>query len=76
MLFIVPWLAAGMRPGMALARAPRRTSTIRWEVSTFPAAVAAGKRALMISPGGATISKGRRSPVLTGMSSSMSDRKT
>ena len=41
-LFIVPELAAGMRPGRAAASARKRVSTTRCEVSTFPPATAAG----------------------------------
>ena len=49
---------------------------MRWDVSTLPAAVAAGNWALTTSPGGAMMVIGRRRPVLKGMSSSMSERKT
>ena len=35
-LFMLPWLAAGMRLGMAWARAPSTRSTTRVLVSTLP----------------------------------------
>jgi hypothetical protein len=64
MLFIVPLDAAGTLPGMALASAPSRTSVIRWEVSTFPPATAAGGRALTTLPSGATSRMGLNRPEL------------
>ena len=50
-LLIVPQLAAGMRSGSALARAPKTTSTMRWLVSVFPATTAAGYCACTTDPG-------------------------
>ena len=47
----LPQLAAGIFAGIALARAPNKTSTMRWEVSTLPAATAAGGKALSKEPG-------------------------
>ncbi len=49
-LFIVPQLAAGMRSGAAFASAPRITSVMRCDVSTLPAAIAAGGRAFTMLP--------------------------
>ena len=63
---MVPWLAAGITSGRALARAPRRTSVMRWEVSTLPAATAAGGRGFTKLPSGATTVTGRRMPWLDG----------
>jgi len=42
-----------MRSGAALDNAPRTTSVIRCEVSTLPAAIAAGRRAFTTVPSGA-----------------------
>ncbi len=67
-LFMVPWDAAGTRWGAAWARAPRITSTMRWEVSTLPPATAAGGRASTTVPGVVRTSTGRRQPALAGMS--------
>ena len=50
---MVPWLAAGMREGAALASARNKVSTMRCDVSTFPPATAAGGLALTIVPLGA-----------------------
>ena len=44
-LFIVPWLAAGMRSGSARASAPKTTSVMRCDASTLPPATAAGRLA-------------------------------
>jgi hypothetical protein len=68
-LFIVPWLAAGTRPGRAFDSALNSTSTIRCEVSTFPPATEAGGFALTTVPNGATTSIGSVSPALAGTSS-------
>jgi hypothetical protein len=45
--------AAGMTSGRAFLRAPKTTSTILLEVSTFPAATAAGAQAFTSEPSGA-----------------------
>ena len=50
---MVPLLAAGTRPGSARANAPSTASTMRCEVSTLPAATAAGGRAFTTDPAGA-----------------------
>ena len=50
-LFIVPWPCAGT--GTACAKARKSRSTIRLDVSTLPAATAAGGRALTRQPSGA-----------------------
>ncbi len=65
---MVPALAAGMRSGSARASAPSAVSTIRCEVSTFPALTAAGMRAFTTVPAGATTSRRRKSPSFTGRS--------
>ena len=75
-LFIVPALAAGMRAGSARARARSRTSTIRCEVSTFPPATAAGKRAWTTEPSGARMRSGHASPSFGGMGVGASAVKT
>ena len=59
---MVPELAAGVRSGAALAGAPSKTSVMRWDVSTFPAAMAAGGRALTSEAEGAWIVMGRSRP--------------
>src|ERR1043165_1152038 len=41
-LFIVPWLAAGIRSGTAWANALNNTSTMRCDISTFPPATDPG----------------------------------
>ncbi len=46
------------------------------EVSTLPAATAAGYSGASIEPGGTTIRSGRRQPSLSGMSSATRVRKT
>ena len=50
MLFIVPCPAAGTIKGAAFANAPKTTSTKRIEVSTLPAATAAGLNGFKIDP--------------------------
>ncbi len=47
-----------------------------WEVSTFPATVAAGKTGASIEPSGIRTSTGLRQPLLSGMSSATRVRKT
>src|SRR6266849_6415081 len=73
---MVPQLAAGMRSGAACARAPKITSVMRWDVSTLPAAIAAGGRALTMLPSGATIRIGREMPEVNGISSGTRQRNT
>jgi len=73
-LFIVPWLAAGMRSGNACASAPSTTSTMRWLVSMLPTATAAGKSGLSKLCGGTMTVTGWKQPWLTGMSSCASKR--
>jgi hypothetical protein len=53
-LFIVPCERAGIKSGRAAANALRSTSVIRCDVSTFPAATAAGGRALTTLPSGSS----------------------
>jgi len=67
-LFIEPQLAAGITSGAASASARKTVSTIRWEVSTFPAATAAGKRGFTSVPSGAWTVTGRIKPALAGIS--------
>ncbi len=71
---MVPLLAAGTRSGSARASAPSTVSTMRCEVSTLPAATAAGGRAFTTVPGGATISSGRNAPSFTGIPSPSTQR--
>jgi glycosyltransferase involved in cell wall biosynthesis len=59
-LFIVPWPCAGT--GTAWAKARKRGSKIRLEVSTLPAATAAGGRALTRHPSGARTVTGTSAP--------------
>jgi hypothetical protein len=75
-LFIVPWLAAGMRSGSACASAPSTTSTMRCEVSTLPAATAAGDCALTRQSAGASTVTGAKQPAFMGTSSSTRQRTT
>ena len=72
---MVPWLAAGISPGNAWARAPSTTSTIRELVSTLPAATAPGRRALTRLPAGADSAIGRNRPAQDGASSGSRQRK-
>ena len=67
---------AGILPGIAAARASSRTSTIRWDVSTLPAATAAGGRGLTRDPSGARTESGRWAPALAGVSGSVTARRT
>ena len=71
---MVPWLAAGMREGRAWARARSTTSTTRMEVSTFPAATAAGASAASSEGVGRTNSMGRNAPALAGVCGGMRQR--
>ena len=71
---MVPLLAAGTRPGSARANAPSTTSTMRCEVSTLPAATAAGGRAFTTVPAGAVTSSGRNAPALIGISPGSTQR--
>ena len=75
-LFIVPCEAAGTRSGSAWANAPSSTSTMRWEVSTLPAATAAGARGFTREPSGALTVRARWAPALAGMSGSVTARST
>ncbi len=59
---MVPLEAAGISSGAAAASAPSTTSVTRWEVSTLPAAIAAGASALTTVPSGAITRMGRRMP--------------
>jgi hypothetical protein len=61
MLFIVPWLAAGITSGSAFDSAPRTASTMRCDVSTFPAATARGGPALTTVRSGSVTVTGRNS---------------
>ena len=73
---MVPELAAGIRWGNACASARSRTSTIRCEVSTLPAATAAGGRAFTTLPSGARTSMGSIKPAQAGTFSPSKQRKT
>ena len=73
-LFIVPWPWAGT--GIAEPRAAKRQSTIRQEVSTFPAATAAGGRALTSEPSGAVTVTGAKAPPEEGRSGAVRQRTT
>ena len=73
---MVPWLAAGMRSGSACASAPSTTSTMRCEVSTLPAATAAGGAALTSEFSGARTWTGAKQPAFMGTSSSIRQRTT
>ena len=75
-LFMVPWLAAGILSGAASAKARSRVSTIRWEVSTFPPATAAGGCAFTIVPSGVITEIGRSKPDVAGTSSATRQLKT
>ena len=65
-----------MRSGAAFAIAPRTTSVMRCDVSTLPAAIAAGARAATTVPSGAITRIGRRMPAVNGISSSTRQRNT
>ena len=67
---MVPWDAA------RAPSAPYKASTMHCEVSTLPATTAAGGTGFSIDPGGTRIESGRRQPSLSGMSASISVRKT
>ena len=71
-LFIVPWPWAGA--GVAPASASITRSATRLEVSTLPAATAAGGRAFSRHPSGAITSTGRKAPAEGGASGSVSTR--
>ena len=71
----VPELAAGIRSGRACAKAPRITSVMRCEVSTLPAAIAAGNPALTTLRSGAMTLMGRNNPALYGTSARIRQRK-
>src|SRR5262245_14086305 len=73
-LFMVPWLAAGIRPGNAADNAPNNTSTMRIDVSTLPAATAAGARASTRLPGCVTICTQRNAPLAAGVWSGIRHR--
>src|ERR671915_318149 len=74
-LFIVPWLAAGIRSGTACERALKTTSTIRCDVSTLPPATEDGGKAFTTVPFGAITSMGSISPALAGTSPPIRQRK-
>ena len=71
---MVPELAAGIRSGAACASAPSTTSVMRCEVSTFPAAIAAGGPAFTTVRSGAITRMGRSRPALYGTSSAIRHR--
>ena len=73
-LFIVPCPAAGT--GRAWAKAAKTTSTMRDEVSTFPAATAAGARAFTSDPSGARTVTGAKAPPEAGTSGAVRQRTT
>ena len=73
-LFIVPCDAAGTASGVAWASAPSSASAMRWEVSTLPAATAAGGSALTIEPAGDDMVIDRQHPPLAGMDGSVATR--
>jgi hypothetical protein len=73
-LFIVPWPWAGT--GTACPKARKSRSTIRLEVSTFPAATAAGETALTRQPAGARTETGSIAPAEAGTSGSVRQRTT
>jgi len=75
-LFIVPWLAAGIRSGTAWANALNSTSTMRCDISTLPPATDAGGFALTTVPCGAITSIGSISPALAGASPLIKQRNT
>src|SRR3989442_3283366 len=75
-LFIVPWLWAGTVSASGSDSARNRTSTIRCEVSTFPAATAAGGRGLTKLPSFAKTRRGRSAPAVRGASGSVRQRIT
>ncbi len=73
---MVPELAAGIRSGAAFASAPSSTSVMRCDVSTLPAAMAAGSPALTTLRSGATTRIGRSRPAVYGTSSATRQRNT
>ena len=75
-LFIVPADAAGIRSGSACAIAPQTTSTMRWLVSTLPAATATGGAALTTDRAGSVKRSGRNSPALVGAPTGSRQRST
>ncbi len=75
-LFMVPELAAGMRPGRAEASARNKVSTIRCDVSTFPPATAAGAMAFTMVPSGAITRTGRMRPAVAIAPGGSRQRKT
>ncbi len=68
-LFMVPLEAAGISSGAACASAPSTTSVTRCDISTLPAAMAAGASAFTTVPSGACTRIGRRMPAVNGTSS-------
>ena len=74
MLFIVPWPWAGT--GIACENASKTTSVIRLDVSVFPAATAAGERALTRQPSGARTVTGTNAPPEAGRSGAVRQRTT
>ena len=64
------------RPGRACANAPSNTSTMRCDVSTLPAATAAGRSALTSELAGAWTWTGAKQPAFIGTSSSIRLRTT
>ena len=73
-MFIVPCPCAGT--GTARPNARKSTSTIRLEVSTLPAATAAGGSALTRQPSGARTVTGASAPAEAGTSGSVRQRTT
>ena len=69
-LFIVP------EPSAITPSAAYRAPVTAWEVSTLPAATAAGYRGASIEPGGIVTRSGVRHPAFSGMSSATSVRNT
>src|SRR5260370_16510166 len=68
--------AGGIPSRGALGRAPSTTSVILCEVSTLPAAIAAGSRAFTTVPSGAITRIGRRMPDVNGTPSRIRQRNT
>ena len=75
-LFIVPWLWAGTVSANGSESARKRTSTIRCDVSTFPAATAPGGRGQTKLPSLASTRNARREPAFRGASGSVRHRMT
>ena len=73
-LFIVPWPWAGT--GIAPPSAAKTVSTMRPEVSTFPAATAAGAPAFTSEPSGALTDTGAKAPPDEGRSGAVRQRTT